>query len=198
MGKNLEDHDFRNAWVDFDSPNEFIGKFPGATSTILAAGPAVFEDAITVPAKTIGLTQSFGFNQGKQVTRLFEIGSRGNMLVPGRGAGSASASQVMFAGPTLLGAFYPNVTSEEILAMYRKPGYNQRFINLMSELFDQPFGLFTMFMTPNMEIVMSNFLEVCYIKGSQIGVSAQGNIIVGNATFDYQDLIPVDPGEQAT
>lgn len=194
MGKQIQDHDIRNAWVEFDSPKEFVGKFPGGSSTFLAASHPVFEDAIEEPAQVIGLTQSFNLNQGQQVTRIFELGSRGNFLVPGRGAGSASASSVVFAGKNLLGSFYPYVTVEEIQAMYRKPGFNGKYRNLMSELFSTPFGLFTMMMTPSMELVSSDFLEVCYVKGSQYGFSAQGNIIVMNATFDYQDMIPVDPG----
>lgn len=196
--RSIQDHDVNRAWTTFNSASEFISptpKFPGAKTTVLAAGPPVFEDAIEEEAKVIGLTQSFAWNQGKQVTRIFELGSGGNFLVPGRGAGSASASQVMFAGPTLLGDFYPNVSEEEIQAMYRKPGYNKRYVNLMSELFDRPFGLFAMFLTPSNELILSFYLEACYISGSQSGVSAQGNIIVNNAAFQYQDMIPVDPGE---
>ncbi len=193
--KDMQDHDIRNGWASFSSPKEFIGKFPGASSTVIAAAPPVFEDAIDYPAKVLGLVQSYSNNQGQQVSRFFELGSRGNFLAAGRGAGSAAASAVVFAGPTLLGGLYPNVTNEDVAKMYRKPGYNNRFDNLMSELFTNPFGLYVMMLTPSMEFVSSYFLEVCLIKGRQFGVSAQGNIIVTNVTFDYQDMIPVDPGE---
>lgn len=191
--RETQDHDIRDAWSSFSSANEFIGKFPGASSTFIAAAPPVFEDTIGTPSHIIGLCQSFNINQGQQVSRFFELGSRGNFLAPGRGAGSAAASAVVFAGPTLLGQLYPDVLNEEVNTMFRKPGYDGRFTNLQSELFTRPFGLFVMMMTPSMELVASNFLEVCYVKGSQFGVSAQGNIIVTNVTFDYQDMIPVEP-----
>jgi hypothetical protein len=193
--RTYRDWDFNKAWVNFDSPNEFDRRFINSSTTLVCVGNPVFSENTDLDSiKTCGLVQTFGLRQGKQVGRIFELGSRGNFLVPGRGAGSLVLSRVIFNGPSLMGSLYPNVTEEEISAMFRKPGYNQQCYNLMSELYDRATGLFFIMHDPLNRLVAGQFFEVCYLNSQGVNVSSTANILAENVGLHYQDMIPIDPG----
>lgn len=197
MGSNLlKDWDYRKNWVGHDSAHDFIGKYINAETSIVCVGQPVFSDNTEIDSiKTVGLTQQFGMREGKQVGRVFEIGSRGNVLIPGRGAGSLALGRIIFSGPSLLKALYPDVTDEQARAYFRKPGYGQAFFNLQSELFNEPCGLFFLMFNQLNELYAGIFFEVCQISGHAFNMTANANMAAENATLMYQEIYQVDPGQ---
>ena len=195
MDFDLKNWDHRKNWVGHDSPKDFLGRFITGETTIVAVGQPVFEDNTDLDSiQVVGMTQSIGVRQGKQVARIFELGSRGNVLVPGRGAGSLGLARIVFHGPTLMKAMYPNVTEEEINAMYRKPGYGDAFFNLQSELMNDPVGLFMMMYNTNNELYAGLFFEVCYINSHSFNMTSGSNVEAEQIGLMYQDIYPIDPG----
>lgn len=103
--------DFHNFHVQQDMKG---GQFVSAESTLIAAGPPEIDagtgtgsanpsDGTIYP---IGLLESVGLQQNKQLQRIFEIGSSRSYFVPGRTIGSVSIGRTFYFGPSLLRVLY--------------------------------------------------------------------------------------------
>ncbi|MCJ7520628.1 MAG: hypothetical protein MUP21_00150 [Dehalococcoidia bacterium] len=85
------------------------GQFVSAESTLVAAGPPSLEAAggngseVVYP---IGLLESVGIQQSRQLQRIFEIGSSRSYFIPGRTVGSLSIGRTFYFGPSLLRVLY--------------------------------------------------------------------------------------------
>lgn len=85
------------------------GQFVSAESTLVAAGPPSLESAggggseVVYP---IGLLESVGLQQNRQLQRIFEIGSSRSYFIPGRTVGSLSVGRTFYFGPSLLRVLY--------------------------------------------------------------------------------------------
>jgi len=103
--------DFHNYHVQQDLKG---GQFVSAESTLVAAGPPNLDgstgsvaaqpgDGIVYP---IGMLESVGLQQNKQLQRIFEIGSTRSYFVPGRTVGSISIGRTFYYGPSLMRVLY--------------------------------------------------------------------------------------------
>jgi len=239
----LGDWDFNNTHVQAGLSG---GKFIGAHSTLIAAAPPKLKMAgivdtsgqaqddllqefnvnsgkvetkrasSSVFAWPIGVCENVGIGQNKQLTRLFEIGSRRSYFIVGRNIVNLSLARTMYDGPNLLRALYAywpvsllptgaekqNVAqllatqslSNKFKAVQRTPGYADFFINLDSDLFDHPFGLFMMFFDSLKEPYGALFVEDCHIQNHQFGVSSQANLVGEGVTVQGDQLLPVNIG----
>lgn len=85
------------------------GQFVSAESTLIAAGPPRLTTeggAGTEIAYPIGLLETFGIQQSRQLQRIFEIGSTRSYFIPGRTVGSISIGRTFYFGPSLLRVLY--------------------------------------------------------------------------------------------
>jgi hypothetical protein len=88
------------------------GQFVSAETTLIAAGPPELSDigaggaAGAGTVYPIGLLESVGLQQNKQLQRIFEIGSSRSYFVPGRNIGSLSIGRTFYFGPSLLRVLY--------------------------------------------------------------------------------------------
>jgi hypothetical protein len=85
------------------------GQFVSAESTLIAAGPPRLTQAGgagTEIAYPIGLLETFGLQQSRQLQRIFEIGSTRSYFIPGRTIGSISIGRTFYFGPSLLRVLY--------------------------------------------------------------------------------------------
>jgi hypothetical protein len=198
ISDKLRDWNPKEGWVRQDSARDFIDRYINAETSVICVGSPVFSENTEIgDIRTVGLAQQFGVRSGKQVGRFFEIGSRGNVLVPGRGAGTLAIGRVLFNGPSLLRSLYPGVTNSEVESYFRKPGYNDAFFNLQSELFNDPFGIFFMMYDKSMSLYAGIFFEVCFITSHNWTMGANSNIVAENAGIMYQETKQIDPGEVA-
>jgi len=103
--------DFHNYHVQQDLKG---GQFVSAESTLVAAGPPNLDaatdgsgsnsgDGVVYP---IGMLESVGIQQNKQLQRIFEIGSTRSYFVPGRTIGSVSIGRTFYYGPSLMRVLY--------------------------------------------------------------------------------------------
>ena len=83
------------------------GQFISAESTLVAAGPPRQAQAaqgdVIFP---IGLLETAGIQQSKQLQRVFEIGSSRSYFIPGRVIGSLTLGRTFYFGPSLLRVLY--------------------------------------------------------------------------------------------
>lgn len=91
------------------------GQFVSAESTLIAAGPPEIDSSLAGNGASnpsdgtiypIGLLESVGLQQNKQLQRIFEIGSSRSYFVPGRTIGSVSIGRTFYFGPSLLRVLY--------------------------------------------------------------------------------------------
>lgn len=104
------------------------GKFISSETSLVAAGfpdlesgtakrsYSVGEGAEATPVTPnqvfpIGLLETIGIQQSKQIQRIFEIGSARSYFIPGRVVGSFNLGRTFFNGVSLLRALYAYVTA---------------------------------------------------------------------------------------
>lgn len=99
--------DFYNYHVQQDLQG---GQFVSAESTLVASGPPQITQTsgggTTGGIYPIGLLESVGIQQSKQLQRVFEIGSTRSYFIPGRAVGSISIGRTFYFGPSLLRVLY--------------------------------------------------------------------------------------------
>ena len=200
------------------------GEFLNAASTLIAAGPPQLRQTnargsvvtfgqVNDIAYPVGVVESIGLAQNRQLQRLFEIGSKRSYFVNGRNIGQINLARTMFHGPSLMRAvyaYYPasklnvlglNVAnlkpgedpfSQEAPDIKSAPGYADFFINLDSDLFDQPFGLLFMLIDAEEDRYGAFYIENAYINGHQFSISATSTLIGEAISIQYDRLIPVN------
>lgn len=197
------------------------GQFINAESTLIASGPPVVSAATAdqegqavsegVKVYPIGLLETFGLQQSRQLQRIFEIGSSRSYFIPGRTIGSITLGRTFYNGPNLLRALYANFSGQagdeplvalngntqtssrpDVSTEWRTPGYENFLIDLASALFAQPVGLACYFKDSNLDTYGGFYLESCYVQGHQMTVSSGSVLIMEGASMQYDLLVPLD------
>lgn len=108
------------------------GEYVSSESTLVLGGPSrlshltgnVGDTVNAVSIQTtmfpIGLLQNASFAQNRQVSRIFEIGSKRAYFVPGRLFANFQVSRILFFGPSLMRMLYA-------VAPYNDLGYGEVF-----------------------------------------------------------------------
>ena len=160
----------------------------------------------------IGVVQNFNLSHNRQFNRIFEIGSERSFFISGRTVGQLGLSRVAYYGPSLLRVLYayyqdlfpPTVVPSVIGAQnigaltvanphdVKIPaGYENLYLNLASDLFNQPMGLMCYFRDSNEDTFGAVYLEACYIPSHTIATDAQGTVIQENAAIQFERLMPI-------
>lgn len=212
--------DFYNSHVHSDLQQ---GRFISAETTLVAAGFPSIEETLTSsatpqqPSKAsasdqvypIGLLETIGVQQSKQIQRIFEIGSARSYFIPGRVIGSFNLGRTFFNGNSLLRVLYsyanlgltdgattvtPLITeaaNDPQKDLLRDPGYNQFFIDMTSDLFSRPFGLAIYCKDSLGNTSNAFFMENCYVQGHQITISSGSVLIMEGASAQFERAIPI-------
>jgi hypothetical protein len=125
-------------------------------SDALASGAG---DDIVFP---IGIVQNFNLSHNRQFNRIWEVGSERSFFIAGRTVGQVGLSRIMYHGPSLLRVLYayyqdlqPPTLVPSVIGAFNvgaltvanphdvkiAPGYENLYLNLASDLFNQPIGL---------------------------------------------------------
>lgn len=179
---------------------------PSFLAASLAAGGTT-QDQIAFP---IGVVQNFSLGHNMSLSRIFEIGSVRSYFIPGRTVGQLGLSRIMYHGPSLLRvlyAYYQDLVPPTLVpAVFTNlgsatvanphdvvipPGYENIFLNLMSDLFTQPIGLLVMFKDSNEDTMGAGYLESCYVPNHSLATDAMGTIIQETASIQFERLLPI-------
>lgn len=71
------------------------------------------------------------------------------------------------------------------------PGEDYFYVNLASDLFNQPFGLAFYFKDANFNSVGAFYLEDTYVQGHQFSVSSGSVLIMEGVSAQYDRLVPI-------
>lgn len=207
------------------------GQFVSAESTLIAAGPPQASQTVsggtTGGIYPIGLLESVGLQQSKQLQRIFEIGSTRSYFIPGRVIGSLSVGRTFYFGPSLLRVLYAYYRSSATVASFgntspgativvdgltvpdpqaalldnvdmaglhtikRSPGEDYFFVDLASDLFNQPTGMAIYFKDQNATSVGAMYLEFCYVQGHQLNISSGSVLVMEGVSLQYDRIVPI-------
>jgi hypothetical protein len=86
-----------------------------------------------------------------------------------------------------------NPLPEDSLPVVKVPaGANKFWLNLASDIFNQPHGLAMYFQDAAERYIGANYLETCYIQGHQISISAGSILLMEGVTIQYDRSVPIN------
>ena len=190
----------------------------GAFTLICAGPPRVFDNGalsnllsntLTYP---IGMVQNVAISHNSQFNRVFEIGSERSYFIRGRTTGQISLGRVLYHGPSILRALYASyldaqgrvkvnpINSDQFAASFFhpnkhdvkiQPGYENLYVNLASDLFNNPIGLLIKTMDSNEKTIGAVYAEGCYIPSHTLSTDSQGLMVQEQVAIQFERLIPV-------
>jgi hypothetical protein len=155
----------------------------------------------------IGIVQNFNLQHNRQFNRVWEIGSERSFFISGRTMGQMGLSRIMYHGPSLLRVLYayyqdlfpatviPSVIGADNIGAQTvanphdvkiAPGYENLYLNLASDMFNQPVGMMVYFRDSNEDTVGSIYLESCYVPNHTLSTDAQGTVLQENAALQFE------------
>ena len=173
--------------------------------------------ALTYP---IGMIQNFSLSHNRQFSRVFELGSERSYFISGRTVGQISLGRVLYHGPSILRALYASFqdTSDPVTvnpfsalataaSLYNdsgitgnsynkhnvkiRPGYNNLYLNLASDMFSQPIGLLIKTFDSNEKTIGAVYAEGCVIPTHAISTDSQGVLVQEQVQIQFERLHPV-------
>jgi len=186
-----------------------LNNFISAESVVLAAGPASKTTDLT-QLYPIGLCDSVGIQQNKNIIQLFEVGSRLPYLLPGRTFVQLQLNRVVFNGDSLLGALTTGSAGTRAGGTIDSPGSEitatgadqsgKFYLNLASSFFNSPFGLAILYQDSDPvsgvegrgQWVAAFYAENCMIQSHQMNVQGQQYIVMESALVRCTNLLPLD------
>jgi hypothetical protein len=160
----------------------------------------------------IGIVQNFSLAHNRQFNRIWEIGSERSFFISGRTVGQVGLSRVLYHGPSLLRVMYAyyqdlfpptlvpsviganNLGALTVANMHNvkiPPGFKNMFLNLASDLFNQPIGVMAYFRDSNEDTVGAVYLESCYVPNHSLATDSQGTIIQENLAIQFERAVPI-------
>lgn len=180
-----------------------IGGSTVAAGALAGAGA----DQVVLP---IGVIQNINLSHNRQFNRIFEVGSERSYFISGRTMGQLSIARIMYHGPSLLRMLYayyedliPPTTVNSVFAnagtatvanphdVKVPPGYENLYLNLASDLFNQPIGLLLYIRDSNEDTIGAVYIEACYIPNHTWATDAQGVMIQESASIQFERAVPV-------
>jgi hypothetical protein len=161
----------------------------------------------------LGVVQQFSLSNSKQWSRIFEIGSERSYFIPGRAVGQLQLGRVFMHGASILrmmyAAFEDGALPTAIESMLPggvaaamsnphnvivPPGFENVFMNMGSDLFDQLFGLCWYIKDNNEDTMGANYFESCNAPNHGIQTDAQGLLYSESLSVQFERMIPVNTG----
>lgn len=189
---------------------------PPRLAAVLPEGAGGAENSAL--AWPIGVLQGIQLSAQANIMRLFEVGSQRSYYIRGRVVGQLSLSRVQYHGPNLLRALYAyldgnfddgssfeslydNVAKAKLNTsgneggkqVYRnKPGTDNLWMELQSDVFDQPVGLLLYLKDSNEDVVGAFYLEYCNVANFGWQADANNTIITESTGILYERMVPVN------
>lgn len=197
------------------------GKFLNAGFTVVCAGPPRVSAATTLSTSLessaadqvvmpIGVVQNVNLSHNRTFNRIFEVGSERSYFISGRTMGQLALSRILYDGPSLLRMIYAYYNDALGTVQVSKlfpnagvagtanqhdvqipPGYDHFFINLASDLFNNPIGLMLYVRDSSLGTYGAVYLEGCYVPNHTWATDSQGVIIQESAAIQFERAVPV-------
>jgi hypothetical protein len=184
-----------------------LANIGGSTAVAGALSAGAGADQMVMP---IGVIQNVNLSHNRTFNRIFEVGSERSFFISGRTIGQLSIARILYHGPsllrmlyayyedaippTLVSAVFPNAGIATVANPHDviiPPGYENLFLNLASDLFNQPVGLLLYVRDSNMDTYGAVYMESCYVPNHTWATDAQGVIVQESAAIQFERAVPV-------
>lgn len=184
-----------------------LSNIGGSTAVAGALSAGAGADQMVMP---IGVVQNVNLSHNRTFNRIFEVGSERSYFISGRTVGQMSIARILYHGPSLLrmlyayyedaipptivSAVFPNAGIATVANPHDviiPPGYENLFLNLASDLFNQPIGILMYVRDSNLDTYGAVYMESCYIPNHTWATDAQGVIIQESAAIQFERAVPV-------
>ena len=161
------------------------------------------------------MVQNFSLSHNRQFSRVFELGSERSYFVSGRTVGQIQLGRVMYHGPSILRALYAGFQAQsgagvtvpafnslqKMAGAYEgsinkhdvkiRPGFNNLYLNLASDMFSQPIGLLIKTLDSNENTIGAVYAEGCYIPNHSFSTDSQGLLVQEQVSIQFERIVPV-------
>lgn len=184
-----------------------LANIGGATSVAGALTRGSGADQMVLP---IGVIQNINLSHNRVFNRIFEVGSERSYFISGRTVGQLALARILYHGPSLLRMLYayyedviPPTVVEKVFPntgiatvanphdVIIPPGYENMFLNLASDLFNQPIGLLMYVRDSNLDTYGAVYMEGSYVPNHTWATDAQGVIVQESAAIQFERAVPV-------
>lgn len=184
-----------------------LANIGGATSFGGALSQKGGADQLVLP---IGVVQNVNLSHNRTFNRIFEVGSERSYFISGRTVGQLALARILYHGPSLLRmlyAYYEDVIPPTVVQkvfpntgiatvanphdVIIPPGYENMFLNLASDLFNQPIGLLMYVRDSNLDTYGAIYMEGSYVPNHTWATDSQGVIIQESAAIQFERAVPV-------
>lgn len=192
-------------------------RFASGKAFIIASGPSTFNDVTASNVTPIGLVQDMNLQQERQMSELYELGSRAPYYMVGRSSRRLSLSSIVYSGANLLRAVHQNAGLEfpgsggaEGQRPEQKPAGAENdpfFSNLDSRFFEGSTGLYLrlasladaryrveegdLSASSNNQIA-GMYLEECYVRAYGLSVNANNTVVSENTVITFARVVPIE------
>lgn len=184
-----------------------LANIGGSTALAGAIATGAAADQMVLP---IGVVQNVNLSHNRTFNRIFEVGSERSYFISGRTIGQLSIARILYHGPSLLrmlyayyedaipptvvNAVFPNAGIASVANPHDviiPPGFENMFINLASDLFNQPIGILMYVRDSNLDTYGAVYMESSYVPNHTWATDAQGVIIQESAAIQFERAVPV-------
>lgn len=173
MADKIENGDYKTKHVDESvAPSQFLD----ASRSVIYA-QTIKKDGTLTPFRAIGLVQSYGWSEQKDIQQIYEIGSDVPYMVPGRTRGGISISRVLLSGKDFINAIYHGDQAIVPVA---------DFIKSLAHI-DTPINLMFVAIggSTSAPLVYSRIFSDCHITARQESIGAGQTIIMESVSITY-------------
>lgn len=149
--------------------------------------------AYYIPGKTMGsISVARALYNGPSLLKILYAYYRqknGNLpLINSDPIGQPGANGLLSPNAALLTGDY----QADLVAIKTNPGYGNMWLNIASELFNQPTGLM-LYMRNAMDVDFGAvYLEQVYVTGHQMSLNAGVNVIMESCSMEFEHMQPVE------
>lgn len=184
----IDSYEGKNKHVDA-SINE--GQFMDASRTFVFAATTKENTLNEMTSfKKVGLIQSYGWSENKEVSQVYELGSNIAYMVPGRTNGAISIARILISGKDLLNAIVygdEEISDDEFLKSLgdTTAPIHLMFANFANSSEGESGGL-----------VYSRIFANCHITSRRESIGAGQRIIMENASLIYSYILKASVTEK--
>jgi len=143
----------------------------------------------------IGMVENASLQQRRQVSELFEIGSKKMFQIPGRTFRRANLARVVFDGASLLKTVSTGLDQTDSFSIEGDRAAadedSKFYINLASSYFDTPRNIGLVMRDQQNQYYGALALKHCFIESHQMSIAAQQTVIMENIAMTVSEFVPV-------
>ena len=186
----------------------------GAKAVLISVGPPTWDQNEGGQAIVMGMVQNLTIQQQRNIMEIFEIGSERRYFVDNPHRAQINISRALISGPSILKIVGSGLINRGLKesespkvdeSIFRTNDINAAapdkdanlWMNLATDLFNNPFGMLRMFEEFHGDGTSSNYgsvyLQNCKVQGYSLGMQSQMWMIQEDMNIPFEYAVPIAP-----